>query len=75
MIELTLSETLELQECSRTLHTTLQRLDQLGAGIAAIHVNAAIEQLSSNLEMIRRTGSDELKPAPFYISEGSQVAH
>lgn len=52
MINLSISETLELQDCRKTLQCTLKRLDMLGAGIAAIHVNAAIEQLTSNLEAI-----------------------
>ena len=54
MINLTIGETIELQECRRALEQTLSALDHLGAGIAAIHVNAAVEQLTSNLEMIER---------------------
>lgn len=54
MINLTIGETIELQECRRVLEDTLKTLDHLGAGIAAIHVNAAIEQLTSNLETIEK---------------------
>ena len=34
------------------LEGVLEKLDQFGAGIAAVHVNAAIEQLRSNLAIV-----------------------
>jgi len=37
----------ELAEIGRTLGKCLARLDYAGAGIAAIHVNAAIEHLAA----------------------------
>ena len=57
-----LAEQLELQECERQLEQVLRRLDQVGAGIAAIHVNAAIEQLKANQTRIIATSSCELAP-------------
>ena len=52
MLNFETSEVLEFHECLAVLERTLQRLDLLGAGIAAIHVNAAIEQLKGNIEAI-----------------------
>lgn len=43
---------LELSDCQRVLEITLLRLDSVGAGIAAIHVDAAIQQLKQNLQTI-----------------------
>ncbi|MEQ8412023.1 MAG: hypothetical protein RIC51_08680 [Erythrobacter sp.] len=37
----------ELAEIADILHDCLARLDRIGAGIAAIHVNAAIEHLTA----------------------------
>jgi hypothetical protein len=54
VIHLTIGDTIELQECRKVLEGALASLDHLGAGLAAIHVNAAIEQLASNLEMIEK---------------------
>lgn len=42
-------ELAELQDCVSSLKAILSRLDRIGAGIAAIHVDAAIEQLGSNI--------------------------
>ncbi len=70
-----MGEMLELQDCRRTLHRTLNRLDALGAGIAAIHVNAAIEQLTSNLEMIGKSRSDTLTENSSVDQEPSEVLH
>jgi hypothetical protein len=39
----------ELMNVALVLTDCLERLDRVGAGIAAIHVNAAIEQLASTL--------------------------
>ncbi|MEE4337095.1 hypothetical protein [Erythrobacter sp.] len=44
--EQTAAET-ELAEVARILRECLARLDRVGAGIAAIHVNAAIEHLAA----------------------------
>lgn len=46
------SDRLELSDCERVLEMTLCRLDRLGAGIAAIHVDAAIQQLRENIRLI-----------------------
>lgn len=46
------SDRLELSDCQRVLEITLFRLDCLGAGIAAIHVDAAIQQLRENIRLV-----------------------
>ena len=40
------------------LEEQLLKLDELGAGIAAIHVDAAIEQLRSNLAKMEQSDCD-----------------
>lgn len=52
MIQLTSCEIDDLGHCKRELEVALGMLDAVGAGIAAIHVNAAIEQIKSNLAAI-----------------------
>lgn len=52
MIHVTVSELEELKESIATLEGILATLDLIGAGIAAIHVDAAINQLQNNLEFI-----------------------
>ncbi len=42
-----------------TLETVLDRLDRIGAGIAAIHVDAAINQLKNNLDVVTTDESVE----------------
>ena len=49
-IHLTSSELLELKSCIGDLEIVLEKLDKLGAGIAAIHVDAALVQLHNNLD-------------------------
>lgn len=51
MIHMTTHEVDDLKHCKRTLERVLATLDTVGAGIAAIHVNAAIEQLGKNLSV------------------------
>ncbi|MBV7267138.1 hypothetical protein [Erythrobacter ani] len=53
----------ELQAVIDTLDDQLATLDELGAGIAAIHVNAAIEQLHSNIATITNCGLAPYDPA------------
>ncbi|WP_298333460.1 hypothetical protein [uncultured Erythrobacter sp.] len=62
MFPLTKDELEELESCKRSLQGVLVTLDTAGAGIAAIHVNAAIEQLDSNLRALRSSIAPE-KPA------------
>ena len=50
MIHLTSRELDDLNQCSHQLESVLRILDAMGAGIAAIHVNAAIEQLRKNID-------------------------
>jgi hypothetical protein len=50
MVHITSGELAELRECVSALGHVLARLDRLGAGIAAIHVDAAIEQLKNNID-------------------------
>ena len=52
MIFMTTNEVADLKDAQRTLEQILATLDHAGAGIAAIHVNAAIEQLKKNLRAI-----------------------
>lgn len=52
------------------LEEQLRALDELGFGIAAIHVNAAIEQLRSNISQLAELECDTLDPANQWI-----VAH
>lgn len=41
----------EILHCVNELEDVLKRLDLIGTGIAAIHVDAAIEQLRANVAM------------------------
>ncbi len=68
MIDIGLEEALELKNCQSALKETLARLDSLGAGIAAIHVNAAIESLANNIA-IRTTDS----PSEFKLNCDSDI--
>ncbi len=52
MIHMKTHEVEDLRQCQRTLERVLASLDTAGAGIAAIHVNAAIEQLKKNLSVV-----------------------
>lgn len=47
-----MSELAKLKQSLASLEAILETLDELGAGIAAIHVDAAINQLKSNLEVV-----------------------
>ncbi|MHA7818259.1 MAG: hypothetical protein ACX930_01285 [Erythrobacter sp.] len=53
MLHVTPKELARLGHCLTSLETVLQTLDELGAGIAAIHVDAAIDQLRGNIEVAR----------------------
>ncbi len=70
-----MGETLEILECRRALETTLRKLDGLGAGIAAIHVNAAIEQLTGNLETIGQSRLVKLDTGQIAICDEPRVTH
>lgn len=70
-----IAETLELQECQRVLENTLRRLDQVGAGIAAIHVNAAIEQIKTNLKTVAHSPNDEGEPCLTGYVNGENLIH
>ena len=52
MIHMTTDEVIDLKQCQHALERVLVSLDTAGAGIAAIHVNAAIEQLKKNISVI-----------------------
>jgi len=58
--DIELAEILELQNCQYLLEQVLRRLDQVGSGIAAIHVNAAIEQIKANERSVRSSSFSEL---------------
>lgn len=60
MIHVSASELAQLKSSIAALKDVLGTLDDLGAGIAAIHVDAAINQLKNNLEVV----TDETLPAP-----------
>lgn len=59
----TLPNAHEIQSILFVLEGELKRLDHAGAGIAAIHVNAAIEQLRSNLTVINDNNARTLSPS------------
>lgn len=58
MIHVTRGELAELEASLATLETVLEKLDDIGAGIAAIHIDAAINQLKNNIEVIGLNQSD-----------------
>lgn len=63
MIHVTIDELEDLRSSIFTLEAVLETLDQIGAGIAAIHVDAAINQLKNNLEVIGRSNAT---PVPMH---------
>jgi hypothetical protein len=69
MIQLTSHEIDDLKYCLRELEGVLTLLDKAGAGIAAIHVNAAIEQLKKNLQAVATGGNDAYGAALFFKNE------
>lgn len=69
MIQLTICEIDDLKYCQRELEGVLELLDAAGAGIAAIHVNAAIEQLKRNLDVVEPT--DALASSVFRFPEAN----
>ncbi len=56
MIHISIRELGELQESVVALDKVLETLDRIGAGIAAIHVDAAIDQLRNNLDLCEAQG-------------------
>ena len=75
MSDISTGETLELLECLGALRHTLHTLDRIGAGLAAIHVNAAIEQLTGNLEQIESDRSARFDPALICASPVKPSTH
>ncbi|KEO91351.1 hypothetical protein EH31_01415 [Erythrobacter longus] len=67
MIQLTSYEIDDIEHCKQELEAVLQILDHAGAGIAAIHVNAAIEQLKRNLAALAPQSGNG-RPA-FFVEE------
>lgn len=63
MIQVTIVELQGLQDSVRALENVLETLDLVGAGIAAIHVDAAINQLKNNLDGIEQDAGDPIKSA------------
>ena len=53
-----MDEMIELKDCLLKLESALETLDRVGAGIAAIHVDAAIEQLQGNIDIVVDDGGD-----------------
>ena len=70
MIQLTSRELAELKSCKQELEGVLELLDAAGAGIAAIHVSAAIEQLKANLLVL--TSNDISGPRHCIFPEANQ---
>ncbi|MBD2841908.1 hypothetical protein [Erythrobacter rubeus] len=66
-----LPEAHQLQAVIDSLDDQLVILDDFGAGIAAIHVNAAIEQLHSNLSAITNCDLTSYDPAILCLLPGS----
>lgn len=69
MLHVTLDELAELKNSLTLLEDILTTLDQVGAGIAAIHVDAAINQLKSNLQAIGEQGALTMFEHPSCPSE------
>lgn len=67
MSQLTLPKAHEILSVIDHLEEELRELDRLGAGIAAIHVNAAIEQLRSNLETMNKRSAVPSQPPLLYL--------
>ena len=53
----------DLHATMLALQDQLEKLDHMGAGIAAIHVNAAIEQLRTNLAIVNDNGTGPFDPS------------
>lgn len=56
MIHVTINDLRGLKDSIATLENVLETLDMIGAGIAAIHVDAAVNQLRNNLDTIAQHG-------------------
>ena len=59
VLHITVGEFAELKRSLATLEDVLQTLDTVGAGIAAIHVDAAINQLKSNMEAVALANTEQ----------------
>jgi len=68
MIHMTTCEVHDLEHCQSVLERVLATLDATGAGIAAIHVDAAIEQIKRNILLAKSNGVD-LEGTSFFIPE------
>lgn len=62
----------QIQAVISNLQQELAKLDRIGAGIAAVHVNAAIEQLRTNLSMLSDAHERQLPPTPGQVPEAQQ---
>ena len=71
MIHMTTNEVVDLKQCQHALERVLVSLDTAGAGIAAIHVNAAIEQLKRNMAVIA-ADTDILKQTQISFPEQNE---
>ncbi|MBV7259927.1 hypothetical protein [Erythrobacter crassostreae] len=63
MAQMPLPKAHELFSIIQTLEQQLKRLDEIGSGIGAVHVNAAIEQLQSNLAVVNDNDLGSFDPA------------
>lgn len=75
MMRANANDWVELRECLRALELTLERLDDVGAGIAAIHVDAAIQQLHTNLQTIEDANLIEKDAQWVRIYPGHLIPH
>lgn len=66
---LSMNDMVELQKCSDSLEVVLLTLDSVGAGIAAIHVDAAITQLRGNIDLAIEQSASKFDPSLIYICE------
>ena len=71
MIHITTREVDDLRQCERALEQVLATLDSASAGIAAIHVNVAIEQLKKNLAVVTVDRAD-LEEPPLLFPDQNQ---
>ena len=63
----------EMALCRSALEDVLERLDKIGAGLAAIHVDAAIMHLGNNLDAELEKSEvgvlDEALPRPYALPQ------
>ena len=67
----TLPKAHEILSIVSALEGELRKLDRIGAGLAAIHVNAAIEQLRVNLRIVNDNHHDVPQFSPLHLVDSA----